>query len=111
MPQLIPVGLELTEPEPCTMTLSANWPVATAEKVAVTVVAAFSATVQVPVPVHPVALHPVNWNPVAGVAVRVTFVPAGYDELQVAPHAMPAGAETTVPEPLTVTARLTGCGC
>ena len=107
----MPTGLDVTEPEPCTMTLSANCPVATGEKVAVTVVAAFSATTQAPVPVQPAALQPVNWKPVAGVALRVTFVPAVYDSVQSAPQAIPGGTELTVPVPLTMTVRVTGCGC
>jgi len=57
-------------------------------------------TVQVPVPVQSeLGLHPVNVLPVAGVAVRLTAVPVAKVALQVVPQLMPAGEETTVPEP------------
>ena len=107
----MPTGFDVTEPEPCTMTLSANCPAATGEKLAVTVVAAFITTTQVPVPEQPAPLQPANWNPAAGVAVSVTFVPALYDSVQSAPQAIPGGTELTLPEPLTTTVRVTGCGC
>ncbi|MDP3824312.1 MAG: hypothetical protein Q8R33_22820 [Burkholderiales bacterium] len=83
----------------------------TGKKVAVTLVLAFNAMTQVPVPGQPAAaLHPVNWKPVAGAAVSVTVVPVSYDSLQSVPQAMPAGAELTVPKPLTTTLRSTDCG-
>jgi len=44
-------------------------------KVAVTVVAAVSVTVQVPVPEQPPPLQPSNVEPALGVAVSVTPVP------------------------------------
>jgi hypothetical protein len=44
-------------------------------KVAVTVVAAVTATVQFPVPVQPPLDQPVKLDPVADAAVRVTLVP------------------------------------
>jgi len=67
--------------------------------VAVTDVAAFSVTAQVPVPVHPPPLQPVNVEPVAGAAVRVTMVPVVNDVEQVVPQEMPAGELVTVPVP------------
>src|SRR5206468_7389252 len=68
-------------------------------KLAVTVVAAFSVTAQVPVPEQPPPLHPVNVEPAAGVAVRVTTVPFANDAEHGPPHEMPAGALATVPVP------------
>jgi hypothetical protein len=68
-------------------------------KVAVTVVAADSVTVQVLVPVQPPPLHPANSEPAVGDAVSVMLVPALYDAAQVGPQLMPVGAEVTVPAP------------
>jgi hypothetical protein len=64
----------------------------------VTVVAALSVTVQVPVPEQP-PLQPVKVEPAAGVAVRVIVVPLVYEAAHVAPQEMPAGALVTVPVP------------
>jgi hypothetical protein len=74
VPQLIPVIAEVTAPAPAPLrtTVSAN---VCNEKVAVTVVAAFTVTTQLPVPVHPAPDQPVNVEPIAGEAVNVTVVP------------------------------------
>ena len=69
-------------------------------KVAVTVVAAETVTVQVPVPVHPPPLLPVKVEPAAGVAVNVTAVPLVKLAEQVAPQLIPTGALVTVPLPV-----------
>ena len=69
-------------------------------KVAVTVVAAESVTVQLPVPEQPPPLQPVKVEPAAGAAVSVTAVPLVKLAEQVAPHVMPAGALVTVPLPV-----------
>jgi len=71
--------------------------------VAVTDVAAFSVTAQVPVPVQPPPLQPVNVEPAAGAAVKVTMVPDVKDVVQVAPQEIPAGELVTVPAPAWVT--------
>jgi hypothetical protein len=68
-------------------------------KVAVTVVAALSVTVQVPAPEQPPPLQPVKVDPAAAVAVRVTAVPLVNAAEQVAPQEIPAGELLTVPEP------------
>ena len=60
-------------------------------KVAVTDLAAFIVTAQVPVAAVQAPLQPVNLLPVAGVAVSVTTAPALKAALQVAPQLMPAG--------------------
>ena len=73
-------------------------------KVAVTVVAAVSETVQVPVPLQPAPDQPVKVDTdasgeVAATALRVTVVLWLNVAAQVAPQAMPAGDESTVPAP------------
>jgi hypothetical protein len=70
--------------------------------VAVTVVAALSVTVQVPVPEQPPPLQPLNVDPAAGAAVKVTPVPLANAAEHVAPQEMPAGLLVTVPLPVPV---------
>ena len=72
--------------------------------VAVTVVAALSVTVQVPVPEQPPPLQPEKVEPAAGVAVKVMAVPLANDAAHVVPHEMPAGLLLTVPLPAPVLA-------
>jgi len=67
--------------------------------VAVTVVAAESATVQVPAPEHPPPLQPLKVEPAAGTAVSITAVPLVKLAAQVAPQVMPAGLLVTLPAP------------
>jgi len=67
--------------------------------VAVTVVAALTVTVQVPVPAQPPPLQPLKVEPAAGAAVSVTEVPVANAAEQVAPQETPAGALVTVPLP------------
>jgi len=71
---LIPAGLEVTVPLPVPVLLTVRENVC-ALKVAVTVVAAFMVTVQLPVPEQPPPLQPEKVEPPAGLAVRVTAVP------------------------------------
>src|SRR5439155_1548832 len=73
-------------------------------KVAVTVVAAESVTVQVPVPEQAPPVQPVKVEPAAGVAVNVTAVPLVKLAEQAAPQLIPAGELVTVPVPVTVVA-------
>jgi len=83
-------------------------------KVAVTVVAAETVTVQAPVPVHPAPLQPLplKIEPAAGAAVSVTAVPLGKLAAQVAPQVMPVGELVMVPLPVPVleTVRAKVCG-
>ena len=67
---------------------------------AVTVVAALTVTTQLPVP-EQAPLQPAKADPVAGVAVRVSVVPAVTDCEQVVPQLILAGVpvSVTVPEP------------
>jgi len=73
LPHEIPVGFEVTRPEPVperrTVTVSLI-----SVKVAVTDLAPFMVTVQVLVPVQ-APVQPVKWEPVAGTAVSVTLEP------------------------------------
>ena len=73
-PQLIPAGLELTEPVPVPLfeTLSVS---VMSVNCAVTDIAAVTDTTQVPVPEQPLPDHPVKVEPVEGVAVSVTESP------------------------------------
>jgi len=73
-PQLIPAGLEVTVPLPDPVLLTESVNVCTL-KVAVTDVAAFIVTEQVPVPEQPPPLQPAKVEPPAGAAVSVTDVP------------------------------------
>lgn len=84
--------------------IAAEEPVAL--KVAVTVLAAFMATVHAPVPVH-APPHPAKTDPAAGVAVRVTELLAAKLAEHVPPQSMPVGEDVTVPLPVPslVTAR------
>jgi hypothetical protein len=66
----------------------------------VTVVAAPSVTVQVPVPEHPPPLQPVKVEPPAGVAVKVTALPLANAAEHVVPQEIPAGLLVTVPVPV-----------
>jgi len=97
-PQEMPAGLLVTVPipEPVLFTVSVK---AWRAKVAVTVVAAVSVTVQVAVPEQPPPLQPEKVEPAAGAAVKVTEVPLANAAEHVAPHAMPAGLLVTVPAP------------
>src|SRR5437867_1143788 len=106
-PQSIPAGLEVTVPLPVPAPLTVRvtvWRL----NVAVTVVAAFKVTEQVPVPKQPPPLQPVKVEPVAGVAVSVTKVPLSNEAEQVTPQSIPGGLEVTVPlpEPSRVTERV-----
>jgi len=69
-------------------------------KIAVTVVAAESVIVHVPVPLQPPPVQPLKVEPIAGMAVSITTVPLAKLAEQVAPQVMPAGALVTVPLPV-----------
>jgi hypothetical protein len=70
-PQLIPLGVDVTEPLPLAATVSGY---VSSVKVAVAVFSVFMVTTQLPVPVH-APLQPVKVDPAAAVAVSVTAVP------------------------------------
>jgi len=98
-PQLIPARFEVTVPRPVPVLVTARVTLCRV-KVAVTVVAAFKVTEQVPVPEQPPPLQPVKIEPLAGVAVSVTNVPLSNEAEQVAPQSIPGGSEVTVPLPV-----------
>ena len=97
-PQVIPAGLEETEPVPVPVLDTVSVERLQGE-LAVTDFAASTVTTHVPVPEHPAPDHPVKFEPVAGVAVNVTTVPFVYELAQVAPQLIPAGLDVTVPLP------------
>ena len=71
---MIPAGALVTVPLPAPALLTVSAKLGT-PNVAVTVVAAVSVTVHVPVPEQLPPLQPVNVEPVAGAAVSVSAVP------------------------------------
>ena len=97
LPQLTPLGEELTVPVPVPPLVIVNvYVTGIAVKVAVTLCAEVRLTVQVPVPEH-APLQPVKVEPDAAAAVRVTDVPLLKLALHVLPQLIPAGDEVTVP--------------
>src|SRR5437588_2390163 len=97
-PQEMPAGTLVTAPlpPPDLVTVRAK---DDCMKVAVTEVAAFIVTLQVPVPVQPPPLQPVKVEPAPGAAVSVTTVPGVKEAEHVAPQEIPAGLLVTVPLP------------
>jgi hypothetical protein len=109
-PQLMPAGADVTVPAPFPARVTVSAKVCSVN-VAVTDVAAFTVTTQVPVPVQPPPDQPVNVDPAVAAAVSVTAVPVVYGAEHVAPQLMPAGADVTVPAPVPAgtTVRLNVC--
>ena len=54
-------------------------------------------------------LQPLNFQPLTGVAVRVTCVPGAKFALHIDPQLIPAGELVTVPLPVTLTDSATSC--
>jgi len=98
--QPIPAGALVTVPLPVPASTTVNATPVPALKVAVTVVAAFKVTTQVPVPAHPPPLHPANVEPSAADAVSVTSAPLAKFAEHVVGQLIPAGALVTVPAPV-----------
>lgn len=97
--QAIPAGLLVMVPVPVLLTVSAKVPTWLVSKVAVTALAAFMVTVQVPVPVQ-APLQPAKLEPAAAVALRVTLVFSVKLEVQVLPQLIPAGVLLMAPPPV-----------
>jgi hypothetical protein len=95
----MPAGVDVTVPLPVpAVPTESVWVLGA--NVAVTVVAALGVTTQAPVPVHPPPLQPVKSEPASGAAVSVIELPSVTSSLQSDGHAMPAGDELTLPEPV-----------
>jgi hypothetical protein len=73
--------------------------------VALTAVAAFMVTLQLPVPEHPPPDQPEKEEPAAGEGLSVTVVPSTNEALHVVPQLIPAGDEVTVPLPVLLTVK------
>lgn len=73
------------------------------ENLAVTVVLAFSVTVQVPVPVQPPPLHPAKVTPAAATAVKVAEVPLLRVSVQSVPQLIPVPVIVPSPDPALAT--------
>ena len=71
----MPEGEEVTVPDPVPAFVTVNAMTVAELKVAVTVVAAFTVTMQVPVPEQPPLDQPAKVEPEAALAVSVTVVP------------------------------------
>ncbi len=98
-PQLMPAGVLVTVPVPAPVLFTVRTKVGTV-KLAVTVLAAFIVTTQVPVPLQLPPVQPIKVEPVAADAVRVTWVLKLYENKHVAPQLMPVGTLVTVPVPV-----------
>jgi hypothetical protein len=103
--QLIPAGLEVTEPDPVTPTVNVRLTGPTVVNVAVTDRFVDMVRLQAPVPVQ-APDQPVNVAPLAGVAVSETDALVGNAALQVPGQLTPAGVDVTVPDPVTVVVRV-----
>src|SRR5207245_1168124 len=97
-PQLIspPPLVTVPDPVPDLMTVKAK---VLRANIAVTVVLAVTVTLHVPVPLQPPPLQPVKFEFAAGVAVRMTVVPALTVSVQVVPQLIPPSLLVTVPPP------------
>jgi len=105
----MPAGLEVTLPEPDTVSRSAAvLGAGVLVNVAVTFLASLTATVHGATPGQdiPAPLQAENTDPVPAVAVNVTLVPVEKVSVQSAPQAMPVGLEETNPFPTVLTERV-----
>jgi hypothetical protein len=96
-PQSIPDGLLVTVPPPVPDLVTVR--TRPGVNVAVTDLAAFMVSMQVPVPEQS-PLHPVNTDPESAAAVNVTDSPWSNAAVQVVPQLIPDGTLVTEPVPL-----------
>jgi hypothetical protein len=101
VPQLTPVGLDVTVPLPFPDLPTVSVKVRRVN-VAVTVFAAFIVTEQVAPETLSHPLQPPNVEFVLACAVSVTTVPLLYEAEQIAPQLIPDGLDVTVPPPVPV---------
>src|SRR3954447_6782754 len=99
-PQLMPAGLELTEPVPVPAGVTVSVLGGLIVNVAITECAASIVTTQSPVPEHPEPDQPVKVLFESGVAVNVTSLSKSNVIEQVAPQSIPAGLDATEPVPV-----------
>jgi hypothetical protein len=104
VPQEIPLGLLVIEPDPVTEVFSVNLGNGAGPKVAVTVWLDPNVNTQPAVPLHP-PLQPLNTDPEAGVAASEITVPETNVVEHVVPQLIPVGTLDTAPVP--VPARVT----
>src|SRR5688572_10697813 len=94
----MPIGLEVTPPEPLPVLVTETPNVGL--KLAVTVTLAVTlASVHMPVPVQPPPVQPANTEPPCGPALNTSVLPAGTMVTQAPGQLMPAGLDVTVPLP------------
>src|SRR5688572_9264530 len=98
LPQLIPIGVDVTRPLPLPVLLTATGR-GSRSKVAVTDRPLSMVTGQVVLVPEQSPPQATKRESAAGLAVRLTSVPGEYCAEQVAPQSMPAGLETTLPTP------------
>jgi hypothetical protein len=105
--QLMPAGVLVIVPLPGPVMVNDKEP--GAENAAETLVSAFKTTEHFPVP-EQAPDQPAKEPFVAGVALRLTEVPASNVAVQVVPQLIPAGVLVIVPEPVEETVRLNCAG-
>jgi hypothetical protein len=100
LPQLIPVGLLVTEPLPVPARVTVS--IYVVNKLNVAVQAMLALIVKLTsglVVLQPIPDQPAKTEPVAGAALNFTAVPLMYTSLQSLPHAIPKGELLIVPLP------------
>lgn len=107
----MPPGEDVTTPEPVPRVVKVRVYVVPDElrvKVAVTLLAASTTSVQVPVPVQ-APLQPAKEEPDAGDALSATLVPESKEALHALPQSTPLGLDATVPAPVPALLTVTAC--
>jgi hypothetical protein len=99
---LIPEGEDVTVPDPAPdlATVKFFWVKTELVNVATIFTAAFTVTLQSPVPEHPPPDQPAKVDPASAVGVKTNTVPGATFSAQSVPQSMPAGMDTTRPVPV-----------